>query len=402
MSRQCQGDDLKVGCNLTWGPCFDYQEQFFTGKIDPASQYPYLIRYDIEVSGFGSHQSGHLCLLRLKDQMYPGGDSDKHWPTLCLNTLRWAKKQGAVCGPAHSGFGLEVPTSDLPNTVIPPFNSIGAMEYIVDVTHKVPGPDGTLVPAVDFMSTVDTFFRAELNIWYHTLNCGYRTRISGETDFPCISSERVGKGRSYVKLEGKLDFDNWCEGIRQGRCYVSDGRSHLMDFAVNGQGVGEKESEIRLTKPGMVHTTLKVAALLPEIPIHNAIKNGIYWNIERARIGETREVTVEIIQNGNPVAQRKIVADGKVQDIACDVDITHSSWVAARILGASHTNPVFILVGDKPIRAARSSAEWCLKSVDQCWKEKRQFIAPAEMQDALAAYQHAREAYLAILAESEN
>ena len=29
-------------------------------------------------------------------------------------------------------------------------------EYIVDVTHTVPGPDGTLVPAVDFISTVDT------------------------------------------------------------------------------------------------------------------------------------------------------------------------------------------------------------------------------------------------------
>jgi hypothetical protein len=49
-----------------------------------------LLRYDIEVSGFGSHQSGHLCLLRLKDQMYPGGDSKDHWPTLGLNTLRWA------------------------------------------------------------------------------------------------------------------------------------------------------------------------------------------------------------------------------------------------------------------------------------------------------------------------
>jgi len=53
----------------------------------------------------GSHQSGHLVLLRLREEIYPGGDSDKHWPTLCLNTLRWAKKQGAVCGPAHFWLG---------------------------------------------------------------------------------------------------------------------------------------------------------------------------------------------------------------------------------------------------------------------------------------------------------
>jgi hypothetical protein len=80
MMRHCLGEDLKIGANLTWGPCFDYQKQFFTGKEDKVSQYPYLLRYDIEVSGFGSHESGHLCLLRLKEQMYPGGTSKTHWP----------------------------------------------------------------------------------------------------------------------------------------------------------------------------------------------------------------------------------------------------------------------------------------------------------------------------------
>ncbi|MBI4660596.1 MAG: CehA/McbA family metallohydrolase, partial [Verrucomicrobia bacterium] len=170
MMRHCLGEDLKVGCNLTWGPCFDYQKQFFTGKDDKVSQYPYLLRYDIEVSGFGSHQSGHLCLLRLKEGMYPGGDSKNHWPTLGLNTLRWAKKQGAVTGPAHSGSGLNVQSPDLPNYVIPPYNGIGANEFVVDVTHEVPGPDGKLVPAADFTSTVDTNPRAELNMWYHVLN----------------------------------------------------------------------------------------------------------------------------------------------------------------------------------------------------------------------------------------
>ena len=199
------GEDLKIGANLTWGPCFDYQKQFFCGTVDKVSQYPYLLRYDIEISGFGSHQSGHLVLLRLKEEMYPGGESKDHWPTLCLNSLRWAKKQGAVCGPAHSGWGLEVESDELPNYKVPPFKGIGANEYIVDVTQLVPGPDGKLVPAVDFLSMVDTPSRWELNIWYHTLNVGFRTRISGETDFPCIYGEKVGLGRSYVKLDGKLD-----------------------------------------------------------------------------------------------------------------------------------------------------------------------------------------------------
>ena len=156
MFRHTLGEDLKVGANLTWGPGFDYQKQFFSGRDDPVSQPSHLLHYDVEVSGFGSHRSGHLVLLRLKEQIPPGGDSYLHWPTLGLNTLRWAKHQGAVCGPAHSGWGLIVDSAELPNYIVPRFDGIGANEYIVDVTHEVPGPDGKPVPAVDFMSTVDT------------------------------------------------------------------------------------------------------------------------------------------------------------------------------------------------------------------------------------------------------
>ena len=286
MARHCRGEDLKVGCNLTWGPCFDYQKQFFTGAISPESRYPYLLRYDVEVSGFGSHQSGHLCLLRLKNQIPPGGDSWKHWPTLGLNTLKWAKKQGAVCGPAHSGNGIMPPEEAIPTYTLPPYNGIGANEYIVDVTHLVEGPDGKMVPAVDFISTEDTHPVAELNMWYHTLNCGYRTRASGETDFPCIFGERVGIGRSYVKLDGKLDFDTWCEGIRNGRSYVSDGMSHLIDFKVGDRNVGEQGSELKLASATSLKVSAKVSARLPQIPDMES-RNRFPWNLEHARTSET-------------------------------------------------------------------------------------------------------------------
>lgn len=431
MIRHTVGEDLKVGANLTWGPSFDYQKQFFTGALDKVSRYPYLLRYDIEVSGFGSHQSGHLCLLRLKEQMYPGGDSMAHWPTLGLNTLRWAKRQGAICGPAHSGWGLQpaaegertvagsnnsdalrLATAELPNYVVPPFNGIGANEYIVDVTHEVSGPDGQLVPAVDFISTVNTPYVWELNIWYHTLNAGFRTRISGETDFPCVYDEKVGLGRSYVKLDGELNYDAWCEGIRLGRNYVSDGRSHLMEFraeAAGGRGgrvaMGENGSELRIGAAGKVRLTALVAARLSETP-NPAVQNSSYekkpyWDIERARIGSTREVPVEVVVNGYPVARKTIVADGREQEVSFEVEVARSSWVALRVLPSAHTNPIFVLVGDKPIRASRRSIEWCLKGVDQCWSQKERFIRPAEKQDAVAAYEHARKVYRARLREAD-
>ncbi|HUR44539.1 MAG TPA: CehA/McbA family metallohydrolase [Candidatus Saccharimonadales bacterium] len=404
MIRHVMGEDLKVGANLTWGPCFDYQKQFFCGSIDKVSQYPYLLRYDIEVSGFGSHQSGHLCLLRLKEQMYPGGESKDHWPTLCLNTLRWAKKQGALCGPAHSGWGLAVKGNELPNYSMPKFDGIGANEYIVDVTHDVPGPDGKLVPAVDFLSMVDTPSTWELNIWYHTLNAGFRTRVSGETDFPCIYGEKVGLGRSYVKLDGKLEYNEWCENIRKGRNYVSDGKSHLMNFRVNDAVMGENGSELRLDKPGSVRATVTVAAMLPENPLYDAASLNVdqkpYWDIERARVSGSHNVPVELLVNGKAVARKELPADGKLRDISFDATLDRSSWVAIRILPSSHTNPIFVLLDGKPIRPSRRSLEWCLKAVDQCWSQKQKLIRPAELADAREAYAHARTVYKSRLDEA--
>ena len=404
MMRHCFGEDLKVGANLTWGPCFDYQKQFFTGKDDGVSRARYLLRYDIEVSGFGSHRSGHLCLLRLRDQMYPGGNSKNHWPTLGLSTLRWAKKQGALAGPAHSGWGLNLREAKIPSDEMPPFNGIGANEYIVDVTHEVPGPDGRLVPAVDFMSTVDTPWPWELNIWYHTLNAGFRTRISGETDFPCIYGERVGLGRSYVKLPLPWTYEDWCEGIRAGRNYVSDGKSHLLDFKVNDTRMGEGGSEIALDAPATVRVSARVAARLDEKADERirgaAVSEKPYWHIERARLGATREVPVEVIVNGFVVATKTIVADGKFNDVAFDVPLARSGWIALRILPSSHTNPVFALVGGKPIRASKQSAEWCRRAVDQCWSQKERSYADAEKADARAAYDHARQVYDRLIAET--
>jgi hypothetical protein len=125
-----------------------------------------------------------------------------------------------------------------------------------------------------------------------------------------------------------------------------------------------------------------------------------YWDIERARIESSREVPVEVIVNGYPVAQKNIVADGKEQEVSFDVKIDRSSWVALRILPSSHTNPIFVLVDGKPIRASRRSAEWCLKGVDQCWSQKEKFIKAGEMEEARQAYEHARVAYGKILSES--
>src|SRR4029434_4637341 len=65
-------------------------------------------KYDLEISGFGSQALGHVCLLNLKDQTYPGSDglATKGWPTWTTPAMRWCKEQGGVTGYAHSASGL--------------------------------------------------------------------------------------------------------------------------------------------------------------------------------------------------------------------------------------------------------------------------------------------------------
>jgi hypothetical protein len=329
-------------------------------------------------------------LLRLREQDYPDTRQIEDWPSWDLPILQWAKAQGAVAGFAHSGWGLEVRSHALPNYDMPPFDGIGANEYIVDVAHD----------AVDFISACDTPFVHELNIWYHTLNCGFRARISGETDFPCITDDRVGGGRSYVQLPA-LTYDGWCEGIRAGRSYVSDGQAHLIGFAADGVALGT--TDLTLDRGKRIALSARAACLLPVAAPDTRPDpdKRPFWTAEHARVGGTRQVLVEAIVNGQVVASQRIDADGRLQDVRLEVAIERSSWIALRILGAAHTNPIFVVVGGRPLRASRRSARWCLDAVDQCWSQKGPKIRAREREAALRAYDVARRRYQAILDVSD-
>jgi hypothetical protein len=161
---------------------------------------------------------------------------------------------------------------------------------------------------------------------------------------------------------------------------------------------------VKLARAQTVRAHVSVAALLGAMP-NEEIRTRPpdrqpYWDIERARIGTSRDLSVELVVNGAAVASKPITADGQVRDLVFDVPIERSSWIAARILPSSHTNPVFVIVGDRPIRASRPSAEWCLTAVNQCWTQKAPRIRLAELTDARAAYEHARDVYKRLIAET--
>ena len=459
MFRQVKGEGLNVGSVLTWGPGFDYQKQFFAPTADRLSEAQTGIKYDIEVSGFGSEALGHVVLLNLKEQIYPGASGSKGWPTWTLPVLRWTRAQGGVGGYAHSASGLEIDpaaatarllaqldanhdgrldTSEgakgllpepfaeadtdrdqllteselkashlraadrLPNHAIPELNSVGAQEIFVTAAHGV----------ADFISAMDTPRIAEWNAWYHLMNAGLPVKASGETDFPCMSGTRVGQGRSYVQLgAGKpVDYAQWCRGIARGRSYVSDGYAHAFDFDVNGRASGD---ELPLTGPATVTVKASVA-FSPETPLE-APYGAVRPVTGLRHVGDTvimREPDapdplygrglrlVEVVVNGRVVASREVPADGSEHPVRFSVPIDRSSWVALRQFPQLHTNPVTVIVAGKPIRASRDSALWALACIDQLWRVRSTRIAPAERPDAEKAYEAARAIYRRIAAES--
>ncbi|SDU86409.1 CehA/McbA family metallohydrolase [Jiangella alkaliphila] len=413
MIRHVRGEGLWLGSVLTWGPCYYHQKQFFSGESisppalleNPAMQRAQgmtwepqktdrdgqsLLRYDVEVSGFPSSHSGHVILLGLTDQDYPGTELIEDWPSWNLPIMRWGHSQNALVGYAHCGLGLAAGTDELPNYVVPGFHSIGSNEIIVDV------PLG----AADFQAGAELAPAAELNIWYHLLNVGFRTLMLGETDYPCIYDEGPGVGRTYVRLpsppQGPQALETWIAGLKDGASYFGDGRSHVFDLAVDGEVAREHAA----AAPGAVRVTATVAAWLPEQPPpppepgRPAYSAPVGWHLERARLGESREVLLELVVNGVAVASQWVLADGVERDVAFDVTLERSSWVALRILRSVHTQPVFVEAGGRPIRASKRSAQWLHDSVDALWAAKSGFIREAERADARAAYDAAQAVYL--------
>jgi hypothetical protein len=460
MFRQIKGEGLNVGCVLTWGPCYDYQRQFFGASIDRLSEPRTVMKYDLEISGFGSQSLGHVCLLNLTDQTYPGSDgtSSKGWPSWTIPVMQWAKAQGGVTGYAHSASGLAIhPTNEakrllaardrngdalltndeasvgvlpfpfaaidtnrderlaeaelraaldraadqLPNLAIPEMNGVGAMEVCVSTAEG----------ACDFISAMDTERIQEWNTWYHVLNCGFPLKVSGETDFPCMSSLQVGQGRVYVQLgqPDRLDFATWCRGIAAGRSYVSDGYAHTVKFTVNGVAPGD--GPVKRDDAGEVTVAADVA-FAPETP-----RNVAYGTLTAPAgprvAGDTRilhvprsrewdaggERRIEVIVNGHVAAMQSIPADGQIHSVTFNIPVNRSSWIALRQFPQLHTNPVDVVVAGQPIRASRASALWCAEMIEVLWKNRESRIAKAEREIAQTTYRRVIDRYRQIAAE---
>jgi len=181
--------------------------------------------------------------------------------------------------------------------------------------------------------------------------------VGGEDSISSLhASKLVGSERTYVHTGGHgLDMRAWLDGMRQGRAFVTNGP--LVELSVNGMLPGESVSVP--ARGGRVRVEGRVRSI---VPLQN----------------------VTLLFNGQPVEQIPLSADRKSADVDKTLEVSGSGWYHLRAEGApadrfpldtgypqAFTNPVWIIVGDRPVRD-RASAEYSLK-----WIDKLQQLAEA-------------------------
>jgi TolB protein len=312
---------------------------------------------------------GHVILLGLRDHLlspwstgYEGTGIESLYPSN-TDMLRKAKAQTAVTDYAHSFSGEADPllSDDLGQ----------AKGFIVDA-------------ALDTADGIEWAFsgRAPFFPWYAVLNNGLRvTATGGEDSMSDLHiSKLVGSSRTYVYTGGKgLDARAWMDGLDKGRAFMSTGP--LIGLTINGKMPGD---EVALPAAG---GTVTVAGWVKSIaPLEKVL----------------------LISNGELLAQIPLAGDRKSVEFTRELKVARSSWIHLRVEGAAaerhpldtgfaqaFTNPVWMLVGNQPVRHA-ASADYAIK-----WIDKLKTLASAdpgwrsqkEKDHVFAQFDEAREVY---------
>lgn len=304
---------------------------------------------------------GHLVLLGLKE-------AHQIWDESVYKILGWGRAQGAVVGFCH-------------------------MEYLNDKIQKeltccipVDYPVEAALGTIDFLSEDVWLNDAAINGYYKILNCGFRVGWAAGTDFPCNESRPLGSLLTYVKVnDGPLTYRKWIDGIRNGRTVVTtDGHSEFLDLKVNGSaGPGD---EIRLDRG-------------------QPLSIDVDWTSVKDLTGK-----IEIVCNGNVVASQEATArPGHPVYMNTSLNVGESSWICARRMAEaghqSHTSPVYITVGNKPVRASTEDARYFVNWIDNILTG----IAPGgpwakyfthDQETVRKRYQQARSVYEKIAVEA--
>ena len=326
-----------------------HDRKLFEGKVSTLTKPPYLVYWNEEMRNAGLY--GHMCFYQLRtlvEPLYTGFRDSKYPDDYPPNytQAKAARDQGGAVTYAHPGYG-------------PNFDGASMKEMPVDLALGQ-------IDAMDVLSNNPE--EVAMEMWYRLLNCGFRLGISAGTDsFTNVADHyTAGGGRVYAHVGGSLRYEDWVTAYKRGRTFASNGP--MLSLKVDGKEPGD---ELRYPKG-------------------------------------SRGLKVEVdLKSVVPVGAVELVINGKVQPASRTVTIDRSSWIAARVSGPfhrmvindakafAHTSPVYVYLGDDPIRSqedARFWVDWIDRLIERTAQRGR-FSTAAQKQEVIELFQKAKAIY---------
>ena len=177
------------------------------------------------------------------------------------------------------------------------------------------------------------------DIYYHLLNCGLRLPPSAGSASGVLPNP-VGYNRVYVRVEGDLTYEKWWQGLKSGRCFVTNGPLLLC------------EAEGKL--PGGVFQVERGSRLELALAIQLVSNDSIR--------------RVEIVKNGRVEGEIRLTAtQGGERRGTANVSFDESGWFLVRAVADTpdtfrfaSTGPYYVEVGGQARRVSRGSAKFFL------------------------------------------
>jgi hypothetical protein len=189
-----------------------------------------------------------------------------------------------------------------------------------------------------------------------------------------VFSNAPAGDRVFVHLDRPLTTQAWCDGVRRGRTFVTNGP--MLRFTVDGHEAGNEIS----AKPGAV------------------------LRVEGSATSAVAVEQLELIVNGEVVASAG-AANGRAS-IAHDLRVSESCWVALRCRGPrdervldpegafAHTSPIYVDAGG-PVRredAAAYFVEW-IERLIAVTEERARFPSADERERVVALFREGQAYY---------
>ena len=309
--------------------------EHFTGALSPASDADHLIQVGEE---FRHHRLAHLVMQNIDSIVWPvstgglpeNGPNGDDWPLMYHASSDARSRRGMVSW-AHWPYpSLEAPL----DIALGQIDSIDLLTVGDPFEHHAELVEiyGMFGPAVYSMPPID--------VYYAYLDCGFRLAVAGGSDkmgpFPPL-----GSARTYVRLDGPLEYGAWVDGTRRGRTFATSGP--LLELTVADRGPGET------------------------IPL--ASSRGRLAIVARAVSIEPYDV-LEVVHDGEVVLSATPRGSHHEATIESTIPVSHGGWVAARAHGRAmleygptwrripvfaHSSPIYIEARGRPPGAARAA-----------------------------------------------